>query len=209
MPPIGGRRWQSRLVKIVTDPEQPRRPRSGRQRLLATRIRWCSRHSLQTQPRTYAGVVPCLRSSRRVAIRATSSGRRPFLIILGETQDLIGRQTEISDHCPELLTGIDAVQCHASKREPLLRPGFPESRWLLACARRYRRQRQPPVAMWPPRGSPQNGSGPLSLLKLSTRLMRLRSNKPGTLLAPACSLTYPALTCDHAESVVMKPYLMR
>jgi hypothetical protein len=72
------------------------------------------------------------------------------------------------------------------EREPLLRPGFPESRWLLACARRYRRQRRPPVATCPPRGSPQNGSGPLSLLKLSTPLMRLRSNKPGTLLAPAC-----------------------
>jgi hypothetical protein len=28
-------------------------------RFLAIRTRWCSRHSLHTQPRTYAAVVPC------------------------------------------------------------------------------------------------------------------------------------------------------
>jgi hypothetical protein len=32
-------------------------------RFLAIRCRWCSRHSLHTQPRRYAGVVPCSRSS--------------------------------------------------------------------------------------------------------------------------------------------------
>ena len=32
-----------------------------------------SRHSLQTQPCTYAALVPCWRSSRRVAVRAASS----------------------------------------------------------------------------------------------------------------------------------------
>jgi hypothetical protein len=36
-------------------------------------IRWCSRHSRQTQPRTYAAFVPCSRSSRRIAFKAASS----------------------------------------------------------------------------------------------------------------------------------------
>jgi hypothetical protein len=41
--------------------------------VFAIRTRWCSRHSMQTQPATYAALVPCSRSSRRVAIRAISS----------------------------------------------------------------------------------------------------------------------------------------
>jgi hypothetical protein len=35
-------------------------------------MRWCSRHSPQTQPRMYAAFVPCWRSSRRVAVSAPS-----------------------------------------------------------------------------------------------------------------------------------------
>jgi hypothetical protein len=42
-------------------------------RFFAIRWRWCSRQSLQTQPRTCAGVLPCLRSLRRDAVRAASS----------------------------------------------------------------------------------------------------------------------------------------
>jgi hypothetical protein len=44
----------------------------GVQRFPILRIltRWCSRHSLQTQPAMYAALVPCLRSARRVAVRA-------------------------------------------------------------------------------------------------------------------------------------------
>ena len=42
-------------------------------RILAIRCRWCSRHSLHTHPATYAALVPCLRSFRRVAIKAAAS----------------------------------------------------------------------------------------------------------------------------------------
>jgi len=42
-------------------------------RLSRPLMRWCSRHSQQTQPCTYAALVPCFRSSRRVAITAVSS----------------------------------------------------------------------------------------------------------------------------------------
>jgi hypothetical protein len=44
-------------------------------RFLAILTRWCSRHSLQTQPRTYAALVPCWRSCLRVAVSAASSFR--------------------------------------------------------------------------------------------------------------------------------------
>ena len=37
------------------------------------RMRWWARHSLQTQPCTYAALVPCSRSSRRAAVSAVSS----------------------------------------------------------------------------------------------------------------------------------------
>jgi hypothetical protein len=35
---------------------------------------------------------------------------RPFLVGLGEAPDLVGGQTEIIQHAPERLTGVDRVQ---------------------------------------------------------------------------------------------------
>jgi hypothetical protein len=42
-------------------------------RFLAILMRWCSRHSLQTQPWTYAALVPCVTSFLRAAVRAVSN----------------------------------------------------------------------------------------------------------------------------------------
>ena len=44
---------------------------------VAILMRWCSRHSLQTQPWTYAALVPCLRSSRQAAASAHGLVRGP------------------------------------------------------------------------------------------------------------------------------------
>ena len=74
-----GLRWARALAAAGL--VSPDRNRSGSnahlwncgQRFLAICSRWCFRHSLQTQPVTYAALVPCFRSSRRVAISAASS----------------------------------------------------------------------------------------------------------------------------------------
>ena len=45
----------------------------AQRRFLAILTRWYSRHTLQTQPCTYAALVPCRRSPRRLAVKAASS----------------------------------------------------------------------------------------------------------------------------------------
>jgi hypothetical protein len=45
-------------------------------------MRWCSRHSLQTQPATYAALVPCRTSLRRTAVRAASRSLAHSLSVL-------------------------------------------------------------------------------------------------------------------------------
>jgi len=57
-------------------------------RFLAILMRWCSRHSLQTQPCTYAALVPCCRSSLR-----SSFGSRCRTLLCGDhatTLQLVG-----------------------------------------------------------------------------------------------------------------------
>jgi len=58
---LAQREWGSALSRIAN------------QRFLPIRCCWCCRQSLQTQPATYAALVPCFRSPRRVAVSAASS----------------------------------------------------------------------------------------------------------------------------------------
>jgi hypothetical protein len=76
----------------------------------AIRIRWCSRHSLQTQPRTYAAFVPCFKSSRRVAVRAASKAAGPLLVALGEPPDPVRRKFKVTEHLAEWLAVVDRIQ---------------------------------------------------------------------------------------------------
>src|SRR5687767_14933898 len=80
------------------------------QRFLAIRCGWCSRHSLQIQPATYAAVVPCLRSVRRVAVRAASSAADHTSSVLANPHNLIGRQARVTERSPERLAGVDGIQ---------------------------------------------------------------------------------------------------
>jgi hypothetical protein len=104
--PSGTPQITIRSLPALSTPPEP----VGRQRCLAIRIRWCSRHSLQTQPFTYTALVPCLRSSRRVAVRAASSFSRPGFVGLAEAPDLIGSQAEVAEHLAECLAAIDRIE---------------------------------------------------------------------------------------------------
>jgi len=56
---------------------------------LPVRRGWYSRQSLHTQPFAYTALVPCSRSSRRVAINAASSATRHESVCSGEPRHLI------------------------------------------------------------------------------------------------------------------------
>jgi hypothetical protein len=51
--------------------------------------------------------VPCLRSSRRVAVRAASRTVDHSSSVFGEPPDLIGSQAEVADYLSEGLAVID------------------------------------------------------------------------------------------------------
>ena len=52
--------------------------------------------------------MPCGRSSRRLAIRAASSG--PLLVGPGETEHLVGGQAKFTEHRAERLVVVDRVE---------------------------------------------------------------------------------------------------
>jgi len=105
-------------------------------------MRWWARHSLQTQPCTYAALVPWQRSSRRLAVTAASSAldhsssvlpagscqshlkrRRPRFVGLGEAPHLVRCQAKIAEGLPEWFAVVDRVEEPLTCRdgEPCLR----------------------------------------------------------------------------------------
>lgn len=63
-------------------------------RFFAIRSRWCFRHSMQMQPRTYTGVVLCSRVVPAARHQSVLQRRAPSLVDLCQAPDLVRCQSK-------------------------------------------------------------------------------------------------------------------
>jgi hypothetical protein len=118
-------------------------------------MRWCSRHSLQTQPCTYAALVPCARSPagcRQDGIKRC----RPLRVGLGKAPDLVGGKAKLTEHRPQRPASVDRIRelsAHVCRESLRSRPFANTGNVTVRCATGgpacSRRSTVPSCHAWP------------------------------------------------------------
>jgi hypothetical protein len=92
---------------------------STQPRFLAILMRWCSRHSRQTYPRTYARVVTCFRWSRRVAVKRSRT-RCAMSHLFGGAPHLVRGEAEVTQYRPERPAGVQRFRKDPGEELPAM-----------------------------------------------------------------------------------------